>query len=109
MADSSEAAKRLFYEAKYPEYQFEVLSAAIKAVSRATPLTAAGGEVAELNGLPIGPKDEYPIFLRFDLPKGTKAGTAYELDVIQRDSRSKRVLGGARYPVVVNRPARPAG
>ena len=108
LAKYPEIAKRMFYEAKYPEYQFEVLMAAMKAVSRATPLAASGGEVAELNALPLGPKDEYPIFLRLDLPKGTTVGTAYELDIVQRESHSKRILGGVRYPVVVNRHVGPS-
>jgi len=101
-----DVAKRLFYEAKYPERQFRLLSEAMKGVAQATPLAAEGGGVAELNGLPIGPKDEHAIFLRIDLPRSTKVGTAYAFDVMQRDTHSKRILGGTRYPVVVNRPVR---
>ena len=63
--------------------------------------------MAELDGLSIGPKDEYPVFLRFDLPRGTKVGASFVLDVMQRDSRSGRTLGGVRYRVVVNRPVKP--
>ncbi len=109
LAKYPELAKRAFYEAKYSTYQYEVLTSAMKAVSRATPLAARGGEVAELLGLTVGPTDEYPVFLRIDLPRGTKVGTRYEIDVTQRDSRSKRILGGARVPVVVNRPVQTVG
>ena len=95
-------AKRLFFEGKYPKQQFQLLTDAMTKVSDATPLTAQGIG-AELNGLPIGPQDEHAIFMRIDLPRGTKVGTVYEFDVMQRDTRTGRMLGGTRYRVVVNK------
>jgi hypothetical protein len=68
-----------------------------------TPLVTIGNSMAEIRHLPIVPKEEYAIFIRVDLPQGTKIGSAFDFDVIQRDSRTSALLGGSRYCVVVNK------
>ena len=100
------AIVRLFHEAKYPERQFGLMANALKAVAGKTPLVLKGGGTAALTGLPIAPGDEIPIFLRIDPPKRTKVGAVFEFDVVQCESNSGKALGGSRYRVVVNRPAR---
>ncbi len=95
-------AKKLYFEAKYSDVQYQQLANAMTSVASATPLVVAAGG-GELTGLPINPKDEHSIFMRIDVPKGTKVGTVYEFDVMQRDTRSGRMLGGSRYRVMVNR------
>jgi hypothetical protein len=102
----TETARKLFFEAKYSERQFTLLSDSMKAVTGQTPLVLKGGGQAELRELPIAPKDEFPIFLRIDPPQGTRAGSTFEFDIIQRNSKTKKLLGGSRYKVVVNRPSR---
>ena len=102
-----EVAKRLFFEAKYSEKQYRLLSDSMAKVAKAAPLMAKGGGRAELRELPIGPEDEHAVFMRIDLPQGTRVGTVYEFDVTQRDSRTGLLLGGTRYRVVVNRPHKP--
>jgi hypothetical protein len=95
-------AKKLYFEAKFSDGQYKQLTDAMSKVSAATPLVfAAGG--GQLTSIPINPKDEHSIFLRIDLPKGTKVGTVYEFDVTQRDTKSGKLLGGSRYRVMVNR------
>jgi hypothetical protein len=102
----TEMAKRLFFEAKYSERQFTLLTDSMKAVAGQTPLVLKGGGAAEVRELPIAPKDEFAIFLRIDPPQGTKVGSVFEFDVIQRNSKTKKPLGGSRYKVVVNKAAR---
>jgi hypothetical protein len=60
-----------------------------------------------LTQLPIGPKDEIPIFLRIDPPANAKVGATFEFDIQQRLSGDAKqpVLGGSRYRVVINRKA----
>jgi hypothetical protein len=96
-------AKKLYFDAKFTDVQYQQLTAAMSKVATAKPLVfAAGG--GQLTSLPINPKDEHSIFIRIDLPKGTRVGTIYEFDVMQRDTRSGKMLGGSRYRVMVNRP-----
>jgi hypothetical protein len=100
-----EDAKRLFYEAKYPEEQYGLLVQAMDAVERQSPLALRGGRAASIRALTLPPKDEHAIFIRIDPPKDTKIGSAFSFDIFQQDSKTKRLLGGSRYQVVVNRPA----
>jgi len=99
-----EQAKRLFFEAKYPEQQYRMISDAMAKVASATPLSVAGGGSGEVNGLALSPNDEHAVFIRVDPPRGTKVGTTYEFDVMQRESKTGAVLGGVRYRVVVSKP-----
>ena len=99
------AARQLFFDAKYSDAQFKLLSDSMRAVAGQTPLVLKGGGTAQLRELPIAPKDELPIFMRVDPPQGTKVGATFEFDIVQRDSKTKRILGGSRYKVVVNKAA----
>jgi hypothetical protein len=99
------AARRLFYEAKYPEAQYKLLVAGMEQVAGQRPLVLDGGRLAAVSGLPIGPRDEHVVFFRIDLPERTKAGSVFEFDVFQRDSRQGTPQGASRYRVVVNRKA----
>jgi hypothetical protein len=98
-------ARRLFHEAKYPEHQYGLLTASMKRVAGRAPLVLKGG-VGEIRGLSIQEGDEHAMFLRVDPPARAKVGDAWELDVQQREPKTGRILGGSRYRVVVNRPAR---
>ena len=82
--------------------QYQQFIDAMATVAHAPPLAVAatGGQ---LLGLPINPKDEHSIFIRIDMPQGTRVGTVSEFDVTQTDSATGRLLGGSRYRVVVNR------
>jgi hypothetical protein len=102
----SMTAKRLFLESKYPEDQYRRLVAAMKAVANQSPLSASGGGEYSITGLPLGPDDRHTIFLRIDPPKEAKVGASWDFDVQQRDSETGTVMGGSRYRVVVNKPAR---
>jgi hypothetical protein len=98
-------AERLFHEAKYPEEQFTLLLRAMKAVAEQRPLALPGGQMAAIRGLPLTPSKEYAIFIRVDLPKGTKIGSSFSFDITAQDSKTAEPLGGSRYLTVVNRPA----
>jgi hypothetical protein len=97
-------ALRMFREAKYPEQQFQLMNAALDKVAgvQALELSARSGAIRKFS---VGPEDTIPIFIRIDLPAGTKIGSAFEFDVQQRDSETGRFAGGSRYRVVVNRKA----
>jgi hypothetical protein len=96
-------AERLFHEAKYPVVQFNLLLAAMKAVANQRPLAMRGGQRAAIRGLPLTPAGEHVIFIRIDLPRGTKIGASSSFDVTMQDSKTHDVLGGSRYVTVVNR------
>ena len=98
-------AERLFHEAKYPEDQFRLLVDAMKAVAEQQPLTLPGGQLAAIRDLPLTPSKEHAIFIRVDLPNGTKVGSSFTFDVSAQDSKTAEPLGGSRYMAVVNRPA----
>jgi hypothetical protein len=102
----AKALRRLFNEAKYPEAQLKLMLEAMKQVAGQTPLVLKGGRSAALTALALGPRDEIPIFLRIEPPAGTKVGAVFEFDIQQRSSQSRRLLGGSRYRVVVNRPVK---
>jgi hypothetical protein len=97
-------ALRMFHEAKYSEFQFQLMTAALDKVAtqKALALTSRSGTIRKFA---IGPEDRFPIFLRIDLPSKTKIGSAFEFNVQQRDSESGRFAGGSRYRVMVNKEA----
>jgi hypothetical protein len=99
------AAERLFHEAKYPEEQFALLLGAMKAVADQRPLALRGRQTAAIRGLPLTPRKEHAIFIRVDLPRGTKIGSSFSFDIAVQDSKTAEPLGGSRYLTVVNRPA----
>jgi hypothetical protein len=101
----AESAKRLFHDAKYPAYQYQLLTGAMKRVSGQRPLVLQGGGVATIRELLIPANDEQTIFIRIDPPRGAKIGSVFEFDVSQRDSKQGLSQGGARYRVVINRKA----
>ncbi len=96
-------AERLFFEAKYPEVQFKLLSKSMERVAGQTPLVLKGG-TGTIRKLKIKPTDEIAIFLRIDPPEGARVGSAWDFDVQQLDANGQ-LLGGSRYSVVVNRKA----
>ena len=96
-------AERLFFEAKYPEVQFKLLSKSMERVAGQTPLVLKGG-TGTIRKLKIKPTDEIAIFLRIDPPEGARVGSAWDFDVQQLDSNGQ-LLGGSRYSVVMNRKA----
>jgi hypothetical protein len=97
-------ARRLFYEAKYPEHQYRLLESSMQSVVGQMPLVLQE-DIGEIRGVPIKAKDEFAVFIRIDPPARAKIGSVWEFDVFQRDSKSGRILGGSRYRVVVNKPA----
>lgn len=99
------AAERLFQDAKYPEEQFKLLLDAMKAVAGQRPLALPGGQLAAIRDLPLTPSQEHAIFIRVDLPKGTKIGSSFTFDITAQDSKTAEPLGASRYMAVVNRPA----
>jgi hypothetical protein len=100
------AAERLSHEAKYPEEQLDLLLGAMKAVAKQRPLALSGGQSGAIRGLTLMPGKEHAIFIRIDLPKGTKIGSSFSFDVTMQDSKTRNLLGGSRYLTVVNRPSR---
>jgi hypothetical protein len=96
-------AKRLLFEAKYPEAQYRLLDESMRLVRDQKPLVLKGGGMAEMRDLPIRPKDEIPVFMRIDPPERAKVGSVYEFDLRQVDAKTLRLLGGSRYRVVINR------
>jgi hypothetical protein len=102
----SEAAKRLYQEAKYPELQYKNLITAMKTVANQTPLIATGADQYAITGLTLGPEDQHTLFLRIDPPAQAKVGSTWDIDVQVRDAEKGIVHGGSRYRVVVNKPVR---
>jgi hypothetical protein len=98
-------AERLFHEAKYPKEQFALLLDGMKAVVGQRPLALPGGQVASIRDLPLTPSKEHAVFIRVDLPTGTKIGSSFSFDITARDSETAELLGGSRYLAVVNLPA----
>jgi hypothetical protein len=92
----------MFHEAKVPEEQFKLMTAALDKVAgvRALELSARSGAIRKIS---VGPEDTIPIFIRIDLPAGTRVGSSFEFDVQQRDSETGRFAGGSRYRAVVNK------
>jgi hypothetical protein len=101
-----ETARRLYHEAKYPKAQYDLLARAMGLVAKQSPLAWQGGRIGTISGLPISPKNEHVIFFRINPPAGAKVGSAYEFDILQRESKTGTPQGGSRYRVVVNRESR---
>jgi hypothetical protein len=99
-------AERLFHEAKYPKSQFALLMEAMKAVAKQRPLSLRGGQRAAIRGLALTPRQQHVVFIRIDLPRGTKVGSEFAFDVTMQDAKTRDVLGGSRYLTVVNREKR---
>jgi hypothetical protein len=97
-------ARRLFYEAKYPEYQYRLMESSMQSVVGQMPLVLQE-DIGEIRGVPIKAKDEFAVFIRIDPPARAKIGSVWEFDVFQKDSKLGRILGGSRYRVVINKPA----
>jgi hypothetical protein len=97
-----ENALRMFHEAKYSEFQFQTMIDALEKVAaqRALELTARSGTIRKFA---IGPEDQFPTFLRIDVPERTRIGSVFELDVQLSESDSERFAGGSRYRIVVNK------
>jgi hypothetical protein len=98
-------ARRLFCEAKYQARQHKRLLEAMEKVADQAPLVLAGGRRAAIASLPISRRDAHTVFLRIDPPPKSKIGSEWTFDVNQVDSATKKLLGGSRYKVVVNRKA----
>lgn len=101
-----EDSEQLFYTAKYPEQQYELLVESMKAVAGQDPLAMRGGRVAALRGLPVAPRGDHAVFVRVDPPKGTKVGASFSFDISEHDSRTGQLLGGSRYLVEVVPPSK---
>jgi hypothetical protein len=99
-------AERLFHEAKYPKAQFTLLIQAMKAVAKQQPLTLRGRQSAAIRDLPLTPRQEHVVFIRIDLPRGTKIGSSFSFDVTMQDAKTRDLLGGSRYLTVVNKASR---
>jgi hypothetical protein len=69
------------------------------------PLVLAGGRKAAVTFLAVTGRDAHTVFLRIDPPPKSKIGSEWTFDVNQVDSKTKKLLGGSRYMVVVNRKA----
>jgi hypothetical protein len=102
----SKEAKRLFIEAKYPKQQYDHLVNAMKAVVKQKPLSASGGGIYTITGLPLAPNDRHTIFMRIDPPRDARIGSSWDFDVQQWDGQRGNVQGGSRYRVVINKPPR---
>jgi hypothetical protein len=98
-------AERLFHEAKYPPTQYKRLVEAMAKVEAQTPLVLAGGRKAAISSLAIARQSTSTIFLRIDPPPQAKIGSEWTFDITQTDSATKKLIGGSRYKVVINRKA----
>ncbi|MGO9266259.1 MAG: hypothetical protein ACLQBA_15505 [Candidatus Binataceae bacterium] len=103
--EQSIAAKRLFYEAKYPEAQYRKLVDAMERVKAQKPLVLVGGRSSSVNSLSIEANQTHTAFLRIDPPPKSKPGADWSFDVFQREAGSGKSIGGCRYRVVINRKA----
>jgi hypothetical protein len=97
------AAERLFHEAKYPIDQYRLLAASMKKVAAQAPFVLNGGRLASISALQIATNDRHAIFLRIDPPAKAKPGSQWSFDVSQRNTKTRELLGGSRYHVVVNK------
>ena len=98
-------ARRIFCEAKYQPRQHKRLIEAMEKVADQAPLVLTGGRQAAIASLPIARRDVHTVFLRIDPPPKSKIGSEWTFDVNQVDAATKKLLGGSRYKVVVNRKA----
>ncbi len=64
-----------------------------KQFERGVEVFFASGVVAQMPVL-IGPQEQMTFGLRLKIPREAKSGDTLRLDLVQRDARSKRILGG---------------
>ncbi len=64
--------------------------------------------MTSLAELPIRPGSTQTIFVRIDPPAKAKPGAAWAFSVVQRNSRTGEVQGGAAYVVEVVAPFTPS-
>lgn len=55
---------------------------------------AGGGKQAILKRIILSPKQHHTLFLALDRPQGGRLGETFDLQIVQRDSESKAILGG---------------
>ena len=97
-------AVRLQREGKLSERDLARLRDAMTQVEK-SPLLEIGGEKATtLAELPIRPDSTQTIFIRIDPPAKAKPGAEWRFSVVQRNSRTGEVQGGAAYVVQVVEP-----
>jgi photosystem II stability/assembly factor-like uncharacterized protein len=101
----SKDAKRLYWEGKFSKDDYDHLVTAMKLVSK-RPGLRPGNKfgLSTLAKLHIEPKSRHTIFFRIDPPKGAKVGESWEFSIIQQDSSTGKIQGGADYSVRINRP-----
>ena len=100
--------EKVFWEGKFKKDDFESLQKAMKLVSTRPLLQPVGDRdgMCILKELPIKPDDVHTIFLRFDPPGKSRIGSNWTFDIIQRDSKTKKIQGGATYSLRVNKPGK---
>lgn len=100
------AIKRLYEESKYAAEHYKDMMLAMKQVARQSPLQLARGSEGVIRKIPITAAGRHAMFLRIDPPEGSKIGSAWEFEIRQFDSETRELIGGSRYRVVVNKPAK---
>jgi hypothetical protein len=101
----SKLAERLHWEGKHAQEDYSRLRIALKQVSKQPVLQPRQG-VSTLRQLSIRSQDRHTMFFRIDPPKKAKVGDSWEFSIIQQESRTKTVQGGADYVVRINRPTK---
>lgn len=97
-------AVRLQREGKLSERDLARLLAAMTEVEKSPLLEIGGAKVTTLTQLRIRPGSTQTIFIRIDPPAKAKPGAEWRFSVIQRNSRTAEVQGGAAYVVQVVEP-----
>ena len=95
---------RLQREGKLSERDLARLLAAMTEVEKSPLLEIGGAKVTTLAQLRIRPGSTQTIFIRIDPPAKAKPGAEWRFSVIQRNSRTAEVQGGAAYVVQVVEP-----
>lgn len=101
-------AVRLQQEGKLSERDLARLLAAMTQVEKSSLLEIGGKKVTSLAELPIRPGSTQTVFIRIDPPAKAKPGAVWPLSVVQRNSRTGEVQGGAAYVVEVVAPFTPS-
>ena len=97
-------AVRLQREGKLSERDLARLLDAMTEVEKSPLLEIGGAKVTTLAQLRIRPGSTQTIFIRIDPPAKAKPGAEWRFSVIQRNSRTAEVQGGAAYVVRVVEP-----
>ena len=103
LARHRDDAKRLQWEGKFPTADLDRLLGAMKAVE-GSPLVTINEKGSTFQRIPIGRGDVFTMFLRIDPPKGARLSDSWPFSVVQRESKTGIVQGGADYLVKINRP-----